>query len=336
MFKQLNIFLRDNPLYLLLLPFFFVWHGYVDFYNLISLSKAAVLIIYYVLGTMGIIFVFWFLFRSIAKASLFSFFVMCLYFFFGSLQDFLLQTFPASFVTKYSFILPFLLAIFILAFIYLKKLKKPLVKTTLFLNVLLFILIMFDATAFISKVLNKNNNLTVNNDLALKSCPHCPKPDIYLIVADEYAGKIALSNYFNFDNSKFENELRKRQFYVADSSTANYNPTVFSIGSLLNMDYLNTSSDNLRKTDLALAFKAIRNNSLMTFLRKEQYDIYNHSIFHIAGYPSQIRNSLMNFEKSPITTQTFLYRIKRDLGYHLINKLKLTFLHKNSGRTLFT
>ena len=34
----------------------------------------------------------------------------------------------------------------------------------------------------------------------------------------------------------------------------------------------------------------------------------------------------MNFEKNPITNQTFLYRLNRDIGYHLVTTLKLKFL----------
>lgn len=326
---------HTKPIFLFLLPVFFVWHGYVEFYDLISLPKAGLLILNYFLGTVVVSFISWLFFRDIRKACLFGFFIMCLYFFFGSIHDFLLKKFPVAFISKYSFILPVLLLLFVLLLIYLKKLKKPLVKTSLYLNVLLFTLILVDATLLIIKISSNQNTLTVGNDITLNPCNNCPKPDIYLIIADGYSGKIPLRKFLNYDNSEFENQLIKRRFFIVDSSTSNYDYTVFSIGSLLNMDYLKISGYFYGKRDLPVAFSAMKNCRLIKFLQKEQYNIYNHSIFDINQHPAQVRKTLMDFEISPITTQTFLYRLKRDIGYHLFTTLKLKFLLHRKENSLF-
>jgi len=69
-------------------------------------------------------------------------------------------------------------------------------------------------------------------------------PNIYYIVFDEYPGSKELKNYFNYDNSEFEDMLRSRGFYITNDSYCNYCFTFFSDATSLNMEYL-TDSNNL-------------------------------------------------------------------------------------------
>src|SRR5262245_39216073 len=127
---------REKPLFLLLLPVFFVWHNYVDFYDLISPSKAILLVFYYFIGTILVYLLARFILKNNRKAALFGFLVMCLYFFFGSLQDLLQKKFPGAFINKYSVLLPALLLVFVFAFIMIKRSKSPLTKMFSYLNAL--------------------------------------------------------------------------------------------------------------------------------------------------------------------------------------------------------
>ncbi|MBI2861407.1 MAG: hypothetical protein HYX89_01160 [Chloroflexi bacterium] len=63
-------------------------------------------------------------------------------------------------------------------------------------------------------------------------------PDIYYIIVDRYANWDTLKEYFNYDNSDFEDYLRQSGFYVAEQSVANYHRTDPSLASSLNMQYL--------------------------------------------------------------------------------------------------
>lgn len=89
-------------------------------------------------------------------------------------------------------------------------------------------------------------------------------PDIYYILLDAYARADILKNNFNFDNSGFVNDLKKRGFYVADKAHSNYAHTHWSVPSTLNMDYLNyltaqqgeTSSDRTPLKNLTMRSKA--------------------------------------------------------------------------------
>jgi hypothetical protein len=68
-------------------------------------------------------------------------------------------------------------------------------------------------------------------------------PDIYYIILDSYGRSDLLSVNFQYDNSVFISDLDKMGFYVADCSQSNYPRTDVSLGSSLNMDYLQNLND---------------------------------------------------------------------------------------------
>lgn len=310
------------PIFYFLLPVFFVWHGFVEFYDLLPVYESFILAARYMLGTIVVGFLAWLVYKDVNKASLFGFFVLCVYFFFGSTQDLLQKKFPGAFINRYSFIIPVLLVLVILLFIFLKRRRKDLYKATTYLNLLLCILLLSDAIILFTKLNNRKSRLTAGNKLTLVDCAGCPRPDIYFLVTDGYSGLIPLKRLFNYDNSDFEDQLKYRGFFVADSSQSNYNFTVFSVGSTLNLDYLNTRTYFEGKRDLPLAFKALRENQLMRFFRRQGYQVVNYSIFDLEKHPAVVSKSLIKMVDHPIITQTFLYRIRKDLGYHFINIIK--------------
>lgn len=325
------------PFFLLLLPIFFVWHGYVEFYDLINPTKAVLLVLSYLAGTLVIFLFSWLLFKNRSKAGLFTFSIMAINFLFGSFKDFLIAHASGTFLVKYSFLLPAILVILIFLFFVLKRLKAYPAKTVFYLNVLLVLFILIDTAWLFKKIRTNQDSVVAGEEANLTPCKDCPKPDIYLILADGYAGKIPLKKFFNFDNTAFENKLKERGFFVNNSTTANYNYTLFSMASLLNLGYLKTSPDVKAKTDIPLAFTAIRKNILTNWLEKEGYTIYNYSIFDINGHPSPAIKVLMRFEKSPITNQTFINRSLNEIGFNLVTKLKLNFLvqHRKNDLNAF-
>ena len=104
-------------------------------------------------------------------------------------------------------------------------------------------------------------------DLEIKSSGLPAKdqmPDIYHIVLDEYAGLEAIKKIYDYDNSGFAEELRKRGFYVAEKSKTLYLMTESSIASALNMRKLRKGED---------AYQLIRNNRVTAILKKLGYKI---------------------------------------------------------------
>lgn len=329
---KLLTFLKSSDLYIFLLPVFFVLHGFSEYYNLIKVPKAFELTAYYFAGTIIVLLISKLLLKTWTRAALFSLVAMSIYFFFGSFQDFLMAQFKGSFITHYSFLLPAIFIIVLIKFIYLKETKHSFKKLKLYLNTLILLLMLFDCVNVLVKA-NKKARLTIAGQAELAVCSDCPKPDIYFIITDGYSGSNALKKFFNYDNSAFENSLKNKGFFIADSSFSNYNYTIYSTGSMLNIDMLNIPGHFNGRRDMPVAFDAVRYNRIVNYFEKENYNIYNYSLFEIKDHPPKVKSTLLDFEKSPLTTQTFLYRLKRDLGYHLITTLNFKFLPKEEMKT---
>ncbi len=78
----------------------------------------------------------------------------------------------------------------------------------------------------------------INQPLSISISQTEAKPDIYLIVLDGYNRADVLQSYFNYDNTSFINQLKELGFTVADCSMSNYNMTNLSLGSELNLNYM--------------------------------------------------------------------------------------------------
>ena len=328
-----------NPFFILLLPAFFALHGYAEHYPLIGAGEMLVLFLGYLLGSAIFTFVLFIFIRSWRSASILGFLVMCFYLFFGAIHDWFKTWLNNTFLVRYSFLLPAFLLILILSIIYLRKFKPGFPRFSAYLNVLLLILILFDLVQLGFK---KNDDRMVNNrSTGFSICDSCDKPDIYFIIADEYAGKKELSDIFRFDNSPFENELRKRGFHITDSSFSNYNLTGYSVASLLNMDYLK-EMDGTKITLNAhrLSLRKIDQNSFVGFLQHAGYEVKNYSVFQLAGQLPPEATTLFRSGLKLLTDQTFHSRFRRDIGYDLASKLNLRsemkrmrseILHINDG-----
>jgi hypothetical protein len=99
------------------------------------------------------------------------------------------------------------------------------------------------------------------------------KPDIYLIVLDEYANSGVLRELFGAANQQFEDSLRTLGFTIPKLVRSNYTQTMLSIPSLLNFAYLNglTADVGPRGKDRALPDYLVENNRVVRFLQAQGY-----------------------------------------------------------------
>ncbi len=141
--------LRIQPWYLLLLPLFFVMHGYAENFGFINFWDTLILAIAYVAVIIILFFLFFIVFKNRTKAALASSFIMAFYLFFGAIQDFC----KAHLVTlnRYSVLLPLFVIIFIALIIYLKKSNSTFSKLNLFLNSLFLIYVIVDLGTLANK-----------------------------------------------------------------------------------------------------------------------------------------------------------------------------------------
>src|SRR5215217_3889895 len=107
-----------NISFLLLLPLFFVFHGYVENFPFIPISDAWFVLVLYCFAIAFITLGFSRLFKSLIKGALFTFFISAFNFFFGSFHDLIKYNFKDAFFTKYIFLIP--LSLMLLTFIFLR------------------------------------------------------------------------------------------------------------------------------------------------------------------------------------------------------------------------
>ena len=99
-------------------------------------------------------------------------------------------------------------------------------------------------------------------------------PDIYYFILDSYGRTDLLKNNLNYDNSAFVANLEKQGFYVAPCSQSNYPRTDVSLGSSLNMGYLqdlNPVKFVPKNEDRSQLWQSILNSTVVDELRGAGY-----------------------------------------------------------------
>jgi Sulfatase len=322
--------ITNQPLFLWLLPLFYVLHGATENFDFVGVKDALILFGVYFGFSLLFCLLFCFLYKGFNKAALASFAIMAFNLFFGSLHDFLKNTFPNTFITRYSFILPITAILLLIFIIYLKKTKKNPYRLAKYLNFLFLLLILIDMGTLILKSSKTKKKNVVQLTKEFIPCDTCYRPDIYLIIADEYAGKSELQDIFTFNNSEFENDLIKRGFHVVNDSKANYNSTVHSMASILNMDYIKYLNPNrINQNDILTCQYLIKQNNLLYFLQKNGYEIYNFSFFDLDSKQRAVNNLYFPSIRELLNSQTFIYRFKKDLGFHFATRQKLEDIKKH-------
>lgn len=321
--------LRTQPFFLVLLPAFFVLHGLRENYGVVPVPVAWLLFGTYVAAVLLFTGLAWIGYRSWMKAALFACCIMAFHFFFGAVHDLLRDWFPGRLVTRHVFILPVSLVLFISLAILIRKRKSGFTGTTRFLNSLLLVLILLDFSLLFVTMADQPKQSAVSTVEKWTGCDSCKKPDIYLVITDGYPGRKELTDILKYDNSRMEDSLRQMGFFITDSSMSNYNFTTYSMASMLNMEYLDPIIGRYRnKTDLAFCYDKIRNSRTVHQLKSMDYEIINNSIFDIKDLPSSAIPTFLPRKSEPITNQTFLSRMEKELAYHLATTLKIDFVVK--------
>lgn len=310
--------LKSFPHFLYLFPLFFVFHNYVQNRNAVTATDFYELYAEYLGATLVLFLLGWVIFKNQRKAALFAFSLMFYHFFFGAMHYALKRMAENFFLAKYSVLLPFSFALFVLLFLFLKRTTKRFSRFVLYLNAALAVLLAID----LPPLFQQPAQLT-----QLKLCDTCARPDVYFIVADEYADSVSLSQAFGYNNGRFQAELRNRGFYLVNKSRANYNFTQYAVASLFKMDYLpNLDRRYSSKKDINTCYGTVNENELLLFFKKSGYAVKNFSVFNVANEPAKAEYKFVPMGKALISSQTFLQRIKRDIGYHFVTTLKLNSL----------
>lgn len=318
--------LSTKPFFVFLLPLFFVLHGYTNYSAYLQWQQLIPLLLIYLAASAVLYLLFKLLVKHPVKAGLMTVYCMGFFFFFGALFDFLKLWSPWKFLYKYSVLLPVFLALALLLFVWFRRSNRSFFRITLFLNVLFLLFIVFDLInlgrlQWVHRQKISKAGLVANNAVVAR-------PDIYLLLYDEYSGNQALKQWFRYDNSGLDSFLHQRGFYIPQHSQSNYNSTVYSMASMLNMEYPEFPKHNNRtlRDDIYDCTAMIRNNKAGALLTSYGYQTVNVSIFDLANHPAPVNQRFLAVSTRLITQETFLSRFSWDcrellLKYSLLRKI---------------
>jgi hypothetical protein len=99
------------------------------------------------------------------------------------------------------------------------------------------------------------------------------KPDVFVFVFDGFAGEKQLESDFNYDLKPFKTNLEKRGFVIPDLSFTNYPNTIFSIPSLLNMNYVDNIIEEYDSDskDFRISNQMFKQNNVMNIFKSYGY-----------------------------------------------------------------
>ncbi len=322
-------FIKTRPLFLLLLPFFFFLHILNENFAPVLFNDCFLLILAGMAMSLCLYGLFFLFYKNSRKAALLSFFIIAFVLFFGSMYDFVLAKMGRIFLLKYTVIIPAFLLVTLLIAVYLKRTRRTLLRIVFYLNSLLLLLTLWELFIAGNKSLNLRPIHTADISQQLNTCDTCSKPDIYLIVADEYAGAQELKDLFSFDNSAFEQQLESRGFHITHNSFSNYNATVYSMASALNMGYLESlNTTMISHKDMFNCQEQIRKNQLTAFLQTQGYDIINHSFFDLGNKDKLVSIPFFPKKRDIFLAQTLFGHMEKHLGFHWATDEKIEAIRK--------
>ncbi|MEJ8818269.1 sulfatase-like hydrolase/transferase [Lacibacter sp. H407] len=336
--KKLKIKLQQKAYFLALLPLVFILHGNNAFFgffpaSFVILNLSIVLLTSLLLYACCYIFI-----RNKRKAVILSFWLLLFILSFGFLHDSTKKIMGDGFFSSYKFIFVISLFLLVVFFVLIKKRNSLFQRHFFFINTLIFSLLLYELVDSIIQFSNYKNEkkLLDNRFNASKQArinttiPDSIKPDIYFLVFDALPSSIAMKSEWGFDNSFLDSFLLKEKFYVHSKSKSNYNLTVLSVSSTLNMDY--TPAVNLYQDEAKMYFKAtasLLDNSLTRILEQQNYEIKQYQPISFANKDWHGKLFFGNILYMNYFYQTLPGRVYRDLGWN-VSRLNMKILNNRN------
>lgn len=300
--------------------FFFLIHGYREHRGLVPFAGILWLLVELLVAGLLLFAISRWWYKSSRKAGLFTSFVAVIVLFFGVFQDWLSGFRSTAGLSRLLYFLPICFGATVLVLALLKKTKRPLNKPLLFINVILLLYLLVDIGGLVFQRHKPGKAAMPAKETLI--CDTCSRPSIYLILLDEYMGSEGLQSYFHYNNQSFEGSLKQEGFHIVPHSKSNYRLTIFSMASLLNMNY----PANIGKASIkdhyayTTAIRELRNNNVSAWLQAQGYRIANYSGFDLAQAPAGYETGLLPDKTRLLTSQTMWYRIAKYLPEFLLDK----------------
>lgn len=328
--------LKKIPYFLILLAVFFCLHGSLENYGFVEAGEV-IWVGVMVLAGLAVLFglLAWITRPNYRLAGLISFFIGLWYLFFGALYDFVERNPLLHFFQRFSILISILILCTVIWTIWLKRKKAMQEKMTFYLNVLLLIYCLVDITMLSVRVLQSTTHkkAPVNFDVSRVKA----KPNVYFLLFDEYPGYKSLKDSFHFANDSLYGYLHQQQFRILPVFS-NYHFTLFSMSSILNMEYVEPGYVPLKVTqhDFQLRINEIRHAAVVDLFKGMGYQFRNLSIFDVAdqhGVADQ--NSFLPVHSVLLTDKILHNRLIRSTGWWMkrfpLWKRRYMFQHEENN-----
>jgi hypothetical protein len=238
--------------------------------------------------------IFYLIFRDIYKSAIITSFIIILFFSYGHIYDSLKVWFPdhASLI-RHRYLLPISGFLILTWFFYVWKRLNETVVLNHAANLIALILCIFPlftiVKAEISTVSLLHDEEPSGQFLGNIQATDADGdfPDIYYIILDGYGRSDILQDLYGCDNSDFISDLQSLGFYIATQSTSNYNQTILSLASSLNMEYINYLSEVIgeNRKGIDVPIEMLHHNEVRRILKELGYEFIS---FPSNYYPTEI------------------------------------------------
>lgn len=311
-------------------PLFFLLHGVNEQFGLIRNLTIAKLLLLYLSVAAAAALTSKVLMKSYERSLVFTFFLLCIYFFFGAVKD--------KIGGSYTVLLPGVAILIVAGAMFIKKIKSPLIRASRFVCVLLGVCFVVEIGLLFYNVITGKQRQKDLGDIDHKLIRNVKLPTgtgpeaIIWIVMDEYSGNSALKKGWNFDNP-VNGLLRQRGFFVADSARSPYNYTHYSLLSSLDMTYLNGLKNHsvIGYRDIVRGGISLEQTNALELLRDRGYLVHNATIYNIEKAPTKAVEYFKNADFKLINNQTLPGRIMQDIGWNFRNILSASKLAADSA-----
>ena len=319
--------LKNTPWFLLLLVVFFILHGAVENFGFIyftELIKLAIIII----SCLGLFYLLVKIFlKNTIHTALVCMFIFIWLLFFGAIFDWVKSISIFNCLHTYTIFVPFMFVSFLIFILCIRKKINLQHKLCLYLNILMLIYCTYDAGAFTLKLIaasRQTKHQPIHFDKSLVKL----KPNVYLLLFDEYPGYKSLKDSFGFRNDSLYQFLENKDFKIL-KTFSNYNMTFYSMASMLNMQYIDKPFIPLQNTmeNDQQRIKEIKSALAVQYFISMGYSFTNYSIFDILDKPSR-KSTFVISETELITNKIFFVRLWQDIGWNFLNRrLPLLYEH---------
>ena len=267
--------MKRIPWHTILIVFYSVLFLFAENIEYVKLSDTFNPLLHIAAGAILVFGLSFLVFRSSIKAGIFTSIVLLLFFSYGHYHETLYPNripiinvrFDHNFY-KWSSLILCIIVIWRLF-----KAKTSLVKANKLFNFIALLLIAMPVFKIVEFNLSKNDFEQELNTSSAEVEELEAKPSVYYFIMDAYGRNDVFEEMYGFDNSPFTDYLKEKGFYVADESFANYNKTVLSIPSSLNMTYLDSLAEVLgtESENQTPLLQMIDNNKTLAHLKDYGY-----------------------------------------------------------------